>query len=492
MDPRWTYEEAFARNEGLVSAAEQEKLRRSRGAIAGLGGLKGLGGEVCGAPARNPYLIGFKVRRRGAASRMTGMNALRITPFALLAALGASACSGEAPQPSTSTSSTTSTGAGGGAATGGTATGGAATGGAGGALPTGCPETLPAPQDCGEFADWCGNATPIAAGGELTFATGSVPTTSHVWFAAAYSNLGPCSGFFYRVPKGGGDAQRMLATDRIIAFEAEDDALYLVERTDDPSAVSIGVLVGDQRQTLGEIHGKPGWNGSYEVALAPTPGGIVTYDRGSKNSSLSKVTLGGLTPIPADMPEGYLGSLPAYDGQHLFLTISDSPYISTNGALWDRSLVRVSASAPVLLGTNAHAEAELQIVAVDADSVFFVTGGPSNADGPMGISRVAKTGGAATPLFPPGTISIISQVLVDDTDVYFRGIAPGLALGGIWAVSKAGGSVRRIWGGKNIPTSNVRMDAQNLYFSVDGRKNKGEITGPGGTIVRIAKSASFP
>ncbi|TWT89721.1 putative adenylyltransferase/sulfurtransferase MoeZ [Pseudobythopirellula maris] len=37
----WTYEEAFKRNRGLVSEAEQEKLRNSRVVIAGMGGVGG-------------------------------------------------------------------------------------------------------------------------------------------------------------------------------------------------------------------------------------------------------------------------------------------------------------------------------------------------------------------------------------------------------------------------------------------------------------------
>jgi hypothetical protein len=38
----WTYEEAFKRNRGLISEAEQEKLRNSRVAIAGMGGVGGI------------------------------------------------------------------------------------------------------------------------------------------------------------------------------------------------------------------------------------------------------------------------------------------------------------------------------------------------------------------------------------------------------------------------------------------------------------------
>jgi molybdopterin/thiamine biosynthesis adenylyltransferase len=38
----WNYDEAFSRNRGLVGAGEQERLRRSRVAIAGLGGVGGI------------------------------------------------------------------------------------------------------------------------------------------------------------------------------------------------------------------------------------------------------------------------------------------------------------------------------------------------------------------------------------------------------------------------------------------------------------------
>lgn len=38
----WSYQEAFARNRGLLSAAEQERLQASRIAIAGLGGVGGI------------------------------------------------------------------------------------------------------------------------------------------------------------------------------------------------------------------------------------------------------------------------------------------------------------------------------------------------------------------------------------------------------------------------------------------------------------------
>jgi molybdopterin/thiamine biosynthesis adenylyltransferase len=38
----WTYEEAFARHEGLLDNSEQDRLRRSRVALAGLGGVGGI------------------------------------------------------------------------------------------------------------------------------------------------------------------------------------------------------------------------------------------------------------------------------------------------------------------------------------------------------------------------------------------------------------------------------------------------------------------
>ena len=38
----WSYREAFSRNLGLISAAEQERLRSSRVAVAGLGGVGGI------------------------------------------------------------------------------------------------------------------------------------------------------------------------------------------------------------------------------------------------------------------------------------------------------------------------------------------------------------------------------------------------------------------------------------------------------------------
>ena len=39
---RWSYEEAFSRNLGLINPQEQEKLRKSRVAIAGMGGIGGI------------------------------------------------------------------------------------------------------------------------------------------------------------------------------------------------------------------------------------------------------------------------------------------------------------------------------------------------------------------------------------------------------------------------------------------------------------------
>lgn len=40
--PQWSYDEAFCRNRGLITAEEQERLRRSRVAIIGMGGVGGI------------------------------------------------------------------------------------------------------------------------------------------------------------------------------------------------------------------------------------------------------------------------------------------------------------------------------------------------------------------------------------------------------------------------------------------------------------------
>ena len=39
----WSYETAFVRNRGIISAEEQARLRTSRVAICGMGGVGGLG-----------------------------------------------------------------------------------------------------------------------------------------------------------------------------------------------------------------------------------------------------------------------------------------------------------------------------------------------------------------------------------------------------------------------------------------------------------------
>ena len=38
----WSYQTAFQRNRGLINEAEQERLRDSRVAIAGMGGIGGI------------------------------------------------------------------------------------------------------------------------------------------------------------------------------------------------------------------------------------------------------------------------------------------------------------------------------------------------------------------------------------------------------------------------------------------------------------------
>src|SRR5579864_3570032 len=42
LNTRFSYDEAFSRHRGLIDPGEQEKLRRSRVAIAGMGGVGGI------------------------------------------------------------------------------------------------------------------------------------------------------------------------------------------------------------------------------------------------------------------------------------------------------------------------------------------------------------------------------------------------------------------------------------------------------------------
>ncbi|MFY0534369.1 hypothetical protein [Nannocystis pusilla] len=128
-------------------------------------------------------------------------------------------------------------------------------------------------------------------------------------------------------------------------------------------------------------------------------------------------------------------------------------------------------------------------VAVDADFVYFATGDPSNVSGvqpaPMNVSRVAKSGGPVTPLFPAMDIGI-DQVLVDGEEVFFH-----QAPADIFAVPKTGGAPRHVWHGVEIERRGVHVDAHDLYFSVT--VPQGDISLPGHHfIVRVARTATFP
>lgn len=78
----WSYEEAFCRNLGLITAAEQQKLRLSRVAIAGMGGVGGvhlmtlarlgIGKFTIADP--DAYEVGNFNRQFGATTRTLGQN----------------------------------------------------------------------------------------------------------------------------------------------------------------------------------------------------------------------------------------------------------------------------------------------------------------------------------------------------------------------------------------------------------------------------------
>lgn len=53
----WSYQEAFGRNLSLVSEAEQEKLRNSRIAIAGMGGVEKSGSGSISKFNNQQYVI---------------------------------------------------------------------------------------------------------------------------------------------------------------------------------------------------------------------------------------------------------------------------------------------------------------------------------------------------------------------------------------------------------------------------------------------------
>jgi hypothetical protein len=355
-------------------------------------------------------------------------------------------------------------------------------------IPAGdCPETFPAPNDCGDLPEVCGGATPIAGGPTVVSVQSPALTRDHVWFRLG--TTAGCSATLYRVAKSGGDAHRDRSTVTTVDFEADDDAVYFVDKTDDPYTMRVSARVDGVETVLGETHGDPRFNTYFSTFLTRTLAGVVTYDSGgAKHPPFALLTPTALTVVGFEMDEVYLGSDPAYDGQHLFYSLADPPFDDDEDHVnIDEQLIARANGSSVVLAENATAR-HLPTVAVDGEYVYFATGDPSKHGQPpaMGISRIAKSGGPATPLFP-STDQFIDKVLVDDTRVYFH-----LAPHDIYAVEKSGGTPWHVWhGALNVESARIQQDADNLYFAVDA--GGGDIPAPGREfIVRVAKDAVIP
>lgn len=349
-----------------------------------------------------------------------------------------------------------------------------------------CPDSLPPPIDCEPVPGLCGGATPIA-GGPAAFVRGSALTRDDVWFILD-STSANCPEALYRVAKSGGDAHRVHEVDSLFYFEADDDAVYLVKPTGDPLSRRISALVDGVETVIGETHGDPEWSSSLDTNLVRTRAGVITYSAtGPKYPGSSLLTPTAMLPL-ASVTGAWLGTAPAHDGDRLYFGWSDHD----DEFSLDRKLIGLDGETTLVLADNATPRT-WPTVAVDADHVYFATGDPTGVinqppEG-MGVSRVPKTGGPATPLFPPAVV-VIDQVLVDDTHVYFR-----QAPGDIYAVAKAGGPLRHVWHGDSYSYdyyyNRVHLDADALYFSL--QSPGGDIPLPGRDfVVRVAKDTAIP
>lgn len=362
------------------------------------------------------------------------------------------------------------------------------TGGTGG-VPDGCTKPLPAPTSCDPVADACGNATPIA-GASDGFIREVALTADHVWFLASrladpQDFSSGCPEALYRVPKRGGEAQWVRWVPDLVAFEADDDAVYLVERTDDDYTMRVKALVDGVETLIGETHGMPRENTYWTTSLTRTRAGVLTYDAlGPIHPSFDLLSPTELTALASAVEGGSLGSAPAFDGERLFFVWSDS-FVDPNDDAIDRTLVGLAGGVSTTLADGALARI-MPSVAVDDTDVFFVIGDPSILSS-MSVARVAKTGGPVTPLFPL-IDDYIDQVLVgDDADVYYR-----MPIGDIFAVSKSGGAPRHVWHSDwGYSGDAVHMDAHHLYFDV--RASGGDIPQPGRDfIVRVPRDTALP
>lgn len=357
-------------------------------------------------------------------------------------------------------------------------TGGSSTGG----MPPGdCPPTIPGPVDCGEVPEACGGATPIAGGPGL-FVSGSAVSGEHVWFLASHDS---CPTAFYRAPRGGGEAQWVRELGHMVDYAGDDDAVYFSGQTEDPYTMRLSAWVDGVETVLGETHGDPRFNSYFATFLTRTRAGVVTYDSGGPmNPPFVFLTPTAMTVVGHEGDEAYLGSEPAYDGQRVFYSLSDPKFDDEPGHVSvDRKLVARMDGASVVLAEDANARG-WPTVAVDDEYVYFATGEPSELA--MGLSRVAKAGGAATPLIASADVAI-DKVIVDETHVYYHQLPYD-----IYAVEKSGGAPRHVWhGGAEVVSRRIQQDADSLYVSVSAAG--GDVPLPGREfVVRVAKDSEVP
>lgn len=369
---------------------------------------------------------------------------------------------------------------GGGGPGGGEPTGGETTdpgeGSSGGPPQVQCQDPLPAPTSCDNEPAACGNATPIAWAPD-GMVEESALTADDVWFTAWRFG---CPGGLYRVSKRGGDAAWVRAIGDVVDFEADDEAVYLVERTEDMFTMRVSALVDGVETVIGETHGDPAVHSYFHTALTRTRAGVVTYWAGASLPSFSRLSPTGLTALATAVEGATLGSAPAYDGERLFFTWSDDPFDADGGPLL-RKLVGLSGGTWTELADDATAR-DRRTVAVDAEHIYFATGDPSTLAG-MSVARIAKSGGPPTPLFPPRD-AYVDEVLLDDDEVFF-----GESPQDLFAVAKAGGEPRHVWHGHE--RGRVHHDETDLYFAVEGVWQ--EIPEPGRSfIVRVAKDTALP
>lgn len=371
--------------------------------------------------------------------------------------------------------------------------GGQGGGGADAGFPPDCPAQIAPPADCGEYADACAGALPIAGGGDTTRARDVALDATFVYWFASEPVFGGCGGVIYRTPRAGGPATRFANAPDQQGFEVDDAALYVLERPVEPWEVRAFDTSTGIATALGPIAAPS--TDTYKIAS--TPAGVVAFSWGAWLPSFFRVGATGITAIATEVgPNGYLGSVPSFDGASLFYSMSPPQAFEEVSTLVG---VAAGSAAATELGVEAATRQWPSVVASGAD-VFFVTGDPLVAFGevphPMGISRVAKTGGATTVLVPPGAV-MIDQLVVDATDVYFSvsPLLPGGASYAIQAVSRTGGEVRTVWSSSTHPDS-LRQDGGALYFALALGKQEpipdGIGDGPGGFVVRVEKTASVP